>query len=276
MAQGDLMTLPALKAHLGVQSSADDVLLASLITQISRAICNYLNRSFIWPKDVLDVYDGNGRRKIQLRQWPVISIASVVVEGRSIAPTAPPAPGVVSGGVGWLLEGGDEEPAGAMQSLFLRGEVFPRGLQNVWVRYRAGYQISNEAQIVPAAAPFIVSVAAPFGAYACDCGAIYASGAPLDLVPANPLQGQYTLDGQGGYGFSTADANADISLSYGYVPADLAQCALEWAADRYRYRERIGMVSKSLGGQETASYRVVAMPDFVVQALRGFMRIISN
>ena len=39
MAQGDLITLTQLKAHLGVQSSADDLLLASLISQISRAIC---------------------------------------------------------------------------------------------------------------------------------------------------------------------------------------------------------------------------------------------
>lgn len=64
MAQGDLISLMQLKAHLGVQSNADDVLLASLISQISRAICTYLNRPFIWPRDVVDVFDGNGRDRI--------------------------------------------------------------------------------------------------------------------------------------------------------------------------------------------------------------------
>ncbi|MCW2317641.1 hypothetical protein M2322_003205 [Rhodoblastus acidophilus] len=60
MARGDLVTLGALKAHLGVQSSADDILLSSMISQISRAICTWLNRAFIWPRDVADMFDGNG------------------------------------------------------------------------------------------------------------------------------------------------------------------------------------------------------------------------
>ena len=61
MAQGDLLSLAQLKAHLGVQSNGDDVLLSSLISQISRAIASYLNRPFIWPRDVVDMFDGNGR-----------------------------------------------------------------------------------------------------------------------------------------------------------------------------------------------------------------------
>ncbi|WP_294538167.1 glycoside hydrolase TIM-barrel-like domain-containing protein [uncultured Rhodoblastus sp.] len=48
MARGDLVSLAQLKAHLGVQSSADDILLASMIGQISRAICTYINRPFVW------------------------------------------------------------------------------------------------------------------------------------------------------------------------------------------------------------------------------------
>ena len=68
----------------------------------------------------------------------------------------------------------------------------------------------------------------------------------------------------------------NLLLNYGYVPQDLAGCALEWAADRYRYRERIAMTSKSLGGQETAAFRIAAMPDYVVMALRSFARIIAN
>ena len=73
MAHGDLISLAKLKAHLGVQSTADDLPLASLISQISRAICTYLNRPFIWPRYVTDVFDGNGRDRIQLRHWPVVA-----------------------------------------------------------------------------------------------------------------------------------------------------------------------------------------------------------
>ncbi len=271
MAQGDLVSLVQLKAHLGVQSSADDALLAALISQISRAICTYVNRPFIWPRAVVDTFDGNGRSRIQLRHWPVISVASVTINTFPVF-----AAEAGSGGSGWLIEPGDDAPPGAMQMLMLSRELFPRGLQNVNVNYRAGYQVTNEAQTAPLAAPFAVAALQPYGAYVCDCGATYANGQSMTVVAANPAEGQYALDGIGGYIFSPADAGLNILLSYGYVPSDLANCALEWAADRYRYRERIAMTSKSLGGQETAAYCIAAMPEYVAMALRSFARMIAN
>jgi len=269
MARGDLVSLSALKAHLGVQSSADDILLSSMISQISRAICTWLNRAFLWPRDVTDIFDGNGRNRIQLRNWPVVSIASVIVDGQKI-------PQSTDGqSFGWMLEPGDEEPPGALQMLMLRGGVFARGWQNLAIAYRAGYQISEEPHTVPSSTPKILC-AQPHGPFAVDCGVAYASGAALTQVANNPAQGQYAVDALGDYVFSSSDAGAQILLNYGYVPYDLHACALEWAADRYRHRDRIGMTSKSLGGQETAAYRIAAMPDFVQQSLRNFGRIISN
>jgi hypothetical protein len=132
MARGDLVSLAQLKAHLGVQSSADDILLASMISQISRAICTYLNRPFVLPRDVVDMFDGNGRVKVQLRHWPVVSVASVSIDGRLI-PRA-----TSESDSGWILEAGADAPPGAMQMLMLRGGVFPRGWQNVSIAYRAG------------------------------------------------------------------------------------------------------------------------------------------
>jgi Phage gp6-like head-tail connector protein len=270
MARGDLVSLAQLKAHLGVQSSADDILLASMIGQISRAICTYLNRPFVWPRDVVDMFDGNGRVKMQLRHWPVVSIASVSVDGRLV----PPATSEFA--CGWTIEAGDDEPPGAMQMLMLRGAIFSRGWQNVSVAYRAGYQISGEACVAPGGASNFAVAAQPYGPYACDCGVSYANGPALACVAANPVQGQYALDGAGGYWFSKEDAGQNLLLNYGYVPQDLVACALEWAADRYRYRERIAMTSKSLGGQETAAFRIAAIPDYVLLSLRNFARIIAN
>jgi len=270
MAQGDLISLTQLKAHLGVQSSADDVLLAGQISQISRAICTYLNRPFVWPRDVVDVFDGNGRDRIQLRHWPVVAVTSVSIDGRCV----PQAATALS--AGWLIEAGDESPPGAMQKMMLQGGVFSRGWQNVSIAYRAGYQVVDEAQVAPVG-PCKIVAAQPYGSYACDCGVTYANGGQaLTWVAANPAQGQYALDGAGGYLTSAQDAGANLLLNYGYVPLDLANCAIEWAADRYRYRERIAMTSKSLGGQETTAFRISAMPEFVVMALRGFARVIAN
>ncbi len=270
MAQGDLISLAQLKAHLGVQSTGDDLVLASLISQISRAISTYLNRPFIWPRNVADVFDGNGRDRIQLRHWPVVAVTSVSIDGRGL-PQA-----LTETGDGWTIESGDDEPPGAMQMLMLRGGRFSRGWQNVTIAYRAGYQVRNEVAIAPSVAPLLIATNQPYGAYACDCGVTYANGQALDLVAANPSQGQYALDGAGGYWFSSADGGQNLLLNYGYVPLDLANCALEWAADRYRYRERIAMTSKSLGGQETTSFRITAVPEFVSMALRGFARVIAN
>jgi hypothetical protein len=270
MTQGDLVSLAQLKAHLGVQSSGDDILLGNLIKQISRAIRGYINRPIIWPRDVVDIVDGNGRTKLQLRNWPVISVSSVLVDGQSIPQALTPL------SAGWTLEAADDEPPGAMQTIFLRGSAFSRGWQNVAISYRAGYQVSNEACIAPASAPFVVNAVQPCGAYVCDAGVTYSDGVALTRVAANPAQGQYALDGLGGYFLSAADAGRALSLNYGFTPADLAGCALEWAADRYRYRERIGMTSKSLGGQETTAFRITAMPDYVATALRSYARVIAN
>ncbi len=270
MASGDLISLAQLKAHLGVQSNGDDIVLSALISQISRAIAAYLNRPFIWPRDVVDVFDGNGRDRIQLRHWPVVSVSSVSVNGLIVPPAATPQ------SAGWLLEASDLEPPGAMQQVILQGGVFQRGWQNVSIGYRAGYQVSEEKAIVPPTAPYFLQAAQPYGAFVCDMGVTYADGVALTGVAENPGQGQYALDGVGGYYFSAADAGQTLSLSYGYAPSDLALCALEWAADRYRHRERIAMTSKSLGGRETAAFRLTAMPDFVALALRNFARIIAN
>lgn len=272
MANGDLVRLTAAKAWLGVATSDDDALLASLISQISRAIYNSINRSFVLPRDVVESYDGHGRDALQLRNWPVGSIASVTIDGLAVPQAPGPAPAA-----GFVLEASDDEPPGAMQQIFLRGGYrFHKGRQNVVVAYRAGYEILGETRSVPLIAPFTLSAFTPYGVFAVDSGASYASGAGLICVASNPDAGQYTVDENGNYGFSAADASTGVTLSYGYIPADLSQCALEWVAERYRYKDRIGMASKSLGGQETASFRLEAVPPFVAQSLTNFRRIIAN
>jgi hypothetical protein len=277
MATGDLVQLATVKSWLGVTSAADDALLSSLISQISRAIYNYINRSFVLPANVTEAYDGSGRESLILRNWPVGAIGAVVVDGKPI----PPAPLMVAGvhpAPGYVLEQADDQPPGAMQQLFLRGPYrFHKGRQNVVVTYRSGYEIVSETQSVPMQAPFQLTAFSPYGVFAEDTGVAYANGAALKAVAANPTGGQYTVDPTSGtYGFSAADAGATLSISYGYIPADLAQCALEWVADRYRYKDRIGVSSRSLGGQETTSYQNRPVPDFVAASLVNFRRIIAN
>ena len=70
-----------------------------------------------------------------------------------------------------------------------------------------------------------------------------------------------------------ADAGASVTISYGYVPQDLAQAATELGAARFRAAERIGLSSKSVGGQETISYDMSAIPAPIVALIQPYRRV---
>lgn len=269
----DLVSLADLKTWLDVAGTNDDPLLAQLITQISRAILNVLDRSSIFPSTYIETYDGGNEVSILLRQWPVNSILSCSVNGVAVPPSSPLVSGC-GGETGFVLDPADIAPPGRMQRLSLRRRRFTFGVQNVTISYSAGYQVTAEAAVVPSQAPYNVAPLAPYGDWASDGGVTYASGLPLVAVAANPAAGQYVLT-NGVYTFAAGDAGASICITYGYVPADLAVCCMDWAAERYAYRSRVGQQSKSLGGQETMAFIVKDIPDFVARTLRPYRRIVT-
>ena len=269
-APSDLVTLADLKRWLLIASSDDDDVLTALVTATSRAVVSLLGRPALLPSVGTDVFDGADQGAVMLRRWPVTGVASCTVGGSSFGPAA-------SGTdtAGFLLDVADPAPPGRMQRLALRGARFCRGVQNVAVTYTAGYGIFGEAAIVPSAAPFTVMPAAPYGAFASDMGVAYANGGTMTSNGGGVLAaGQYAVE-TGIYTFAAADAGANVGLSYGYVPADLARACLEWAADRYSYRGRIGQASRSLGGQETTSFIVKDMPAVVATLLQPYRQVVT-
>lgn len=269
----DLASLADLKTWLDIGGNDDDALLARLITQISRALLNVLDRPSILPAIYVETYDGGGEASILLRQWPVNAVLSCCVNGEAIRLSSSLFDGA---GIpmGYVLDGPDAAPPGRMQRVSLWGRSFARGLQNVAISYSAGYQILGESAIVPANAPYAISALASYGEWACDCGVAYADGAPLAPVASSPTAGRYTF-ANGVYTFNEADAGALVRLSYGYIPADLAICCMDWVAERYAYRSRIGQQSKSLGGQETMAFLIKDIPDFVAATLGPYRRVVA-
>ena len=249
----DLTCLADCKAWLGLTSSADDPLIGELVTAVSQAIVADLGRSAILPLTCLETLDGGGESAIALRHWPISRLLSCTIDGVAVATSVAP------GYSGVVLDIADRAPPGQMQRLAFRGGTFPSGIQNIAVAYRAGYEILGEAAVVPTAAPYTLAVLQPYGAWRIDTG-------------VTGLGASYTAQA-GVYTFAPSDAGAAIALSYGYVPADLAQAALEWVADRYASRGRIGQSAKTLGGQETTSFIVKAMPDVVSRLLQPFRRV---
>ena len=275
----DLASLSAVKSWLSVTSSSDDALLGSLITAASRAIYAYLGRSSILPATYSEWYDGRGFYSLTLRRWPVISVASVVADGMNI-PAALNSP-LVTGcyqSPGFLLRPWDGQPPGRIGVVTLNRYRFRRGQNNIGVVYSSGYQVSGEAATVPVI-PYQVTAQAPYGPWASDMGVVYAStGLPLTPVAASPGVGQYVVNASTGvYTFNSADSGASVKLSYGFIPQSLVQACVETVAERYRYRDRVGQRSKSIGGQETVSFDLgrpgSGMSDFALGLLAPYRQV---
>jgi hypothetical protein len=158
---------------------------------------------------------------------------------------------------------------GAQQRLMLFGYVFPRQRAGVRVTYTAGYRTLREAHQVPASGPYTVD---PALTWISDLGVTYANGTALAYVAGAPAAGQYTLAGAL-YSFAAADAGASVLISYSSVPADVDQAVVEMAAEAYKRKDRLGIVSQSVGGQETVSYSQKEMSEVNRLALNPFRRV---
>jgi len=267
MTLNTLTTLSSVKSWAGVTTTNDDTVLTQLIGDASRFILSYLQRPTLFQYLFSDVYDGTGGRRIIVRHWPVISVALVTVDDI----TVPALSGIP--GTGFVLEPWDGFPPGRPQAVSLRGYEYCRGFSNVNITYTAGFVIQNEPQTVPASGSYTVNVNAPQGAWGADQGVTYANGTALTAVVSSPSHGQYTVSA-GTYTFASADANAAVLISYSYVPSDVGHACMELVGERYRYKNRIGEVSKSLGGQETMAFSQKDIPDFIRTLLQPYKRVI--
>lgn len=289
MAASDLAQLADVKAWLAGSSgigAADDAVLARLTTDVSGLIYAYLGRPWLIPQQVTERYDGNGKPRLYLRNYPALSIASLAIGDLSIP--AAPIPGAgVAWQAGYLLNPWNGAPPGAVAALDLRGHSFCCGRQNIVVTYTAGYQVSGEAAMVPSApGPYTVAPAQPYGPWAADAGVTYADGTALTKVASAPEQGQYTVAVTNGadanpptwsvaYGFSAADAGAGVLIAYGFIPAAINNAAIEWVAERVRYSAHIGQSSQAVQGQMTTAYSLKGMPDFIRVSLDPYRNVVS-
>jgi len=275
MAASDLAVLADVKTWLAGSSgigSTDDALLARLITDVSGAIAAYLGRPALMPRTLNERLNGNGRKRLFLSHYPVLQVTSLVIDNVAVEAATAPADGAPQPR-GYLLEPWDGLPPGRPQALDLFQAVFRQGRQNVIADYSAGYAVGNEAATVPAAPGlYNVSAAAPFGPWASDVGVTYADGAALAAVTGTPGAGQYNVSA-GIYTFAAADAGAAVLISYGFIPAAINNACIEWVAERYRYRTRIGQSAQTVAGQQTASYSLKDIPDFIRASLDPYRRV---
>lgn len=268
MAAGSLLaTLPQVKEYLALVEDTSDGLLQRMIRGASAHILNYCNRSTIALTEYSEVYDGYGNSFMVLRNNPVYSIEALSFAGTSIS--AATGDGFTTPyNNGFVVDPSYDVGVGA-QRLNLYGWAFPRLRASVSVRYKAGYVLADEAHTVPSATPFVVTTDYTWTG---DVGVKYADGTLFVKVASAPAQGEYSVT-DGVYTFNELDADVEVLITYGYVPADLNEAAVMMVGERYKYMERIGVVSKSLGGQETVSFSQKSMPEYVKDALIPYINV---
>ena len=131
----DLTTLAAVKQWLYTNApdavpAATDALLSVLITACSVFVQNEINRT-IASTAYTETRNGQGGSVIITKQYPILSVASVTVDGQSIQARGALTPTTTGNGA----------PSYAFDdiSIALIGCGFTRGFQNVIFSYTAGY-----------------------------------------------------------------------------------------------------------------------------------------
>ncbi len=266
----DLTTVARVKEWVGIPAdkTESEPLIARLISAVSRAILNYLNRPNLAKATYVRSFSGVGNTSVMLKDFPVTSINALMVGGVNI-PAA-----VNQTSLGYVFPAWDGYCPGGSQLLMLRGYSFPVGQLNATIEYVAGYFVEAEEHRIPDVTEFDVAVDAEQGKWSSDLGVVYeADGAAFIKVDEDPDEGEYSVE-DGVYTFNELDADVLVLISYNYVPADIENACIEIVGERFRAKDRIGVNSKTLAGQETISYTTADMNRFTRMALDPYKRVV--
>lgn len=220
-----------------------DPLVQRLISAASIYMQSWMNIT-VASQAYFEARSGQGATTMMLANHPVTGVSVVTVNGQAI-PARPP----LQSSSQFITQNFGNVPFGFVfdqYRVMLSGGCFTRGFQNISFAYRAGYLVANEAQTIPASAPYTLQGLAHWAAS--DAGVTYANGTPLVPVLAPSGAGSYSF-ADTVYTFDPADAGMPVLLSYGFVPADLEQAAVDMIGDWFRYRDRIGKVSEAIEAQ---------------------------
>lgn len=257
----------ALAAYVGgAYVEVSQPLVQRLISSCSAFIQNWMNRT-VASTTYTQTFNGQDMPTMMLPEYPVTAIGGVAVDG--LALSARPAltyPATYSNGSGYTFQ--------ETGQLALSGYLFTRGYNNVTVTWDAGYLKADEAHTVPATAPYTVDTD---HWNAGDRGVTYADGTALVKVTSAPAQGEYSV-ADSVYTFAAADASAAVLISYGIVPYDIEQACIDTLGDWFKYRERIGTLSKSIEGQSVSytNFTNTGLPSRAKDVLMQYRKVFPS
>lgn len=262
-ATGNLTVPSSVALWLPNISSPQPGVIPQLIQSMSGLILQELNRGPIYSHIYTRTFDGLGNMQIVLPDYPVTEIISVQVGQTLIPPSILPASGSQqpqgsNPGYGYRFVPWSRNLPGENAVLDFVGGFFPLGTQNIIVTYKAGYSAVTAPTAIPDT-PYQIPAQQQRGIWCADNGVTYNDGTPLTAVifPIVPAHGQYNpplADNGGLYTFSVDDIGVEVIITSSFVPAVLTEACNQMIAERLSYRNRVGEISKSLGGQETIRY----------------------
>lgn len=266
MTAPNLTTLARVKSWLGISTTTDDTLLSQLISAASRFVYGHINMPTVAVTSYAERRDGHSNYWITPHEWPLISVESIQYAGYSITAEATGNPL----NNGYSLQSPNVGPT----RISVHGyPPFPQGKNTVLLNYTAGFKITDEEQTVPASSEYTISVDQ---VWAGNISVKDSGDNILTEVASGPASGEYSVSSTGVYTFNAAQAGEARYISYSYVPADLAQAVTELVGATYQSKDRIGIRSKSLGGQETISYFQNEITPHMALLLQPYMRVVPR
>lgn len=254
----DLTTVIAMKQFLGITSSNQDALFASLIARESRAIERFTSRTFPFVERTRKRLDGTGTSMLMLPDSPLIEVSELSISGVDVQPATGTRPGFVHDDTTVYLAGGAK---------------FPYARQVVTASWRAGYQAEETVEVPaptgnePTVDITIVSPGSPavVNSITDDTGVIFAETANA------PAPGEFRFT-RPAITFNASDAGKTVIVDMYYVPGDIEQACIEMIAVDIKQRDTIGIRSKTLA-QETVVYDNNSMPPSAKQLLEPYRRM---
>lgn len=261
----NLASLAQVKEYIGINSTSTsaDELLNRLIASASRFIYSKIDIDTVIPTDYVETRDSYGHKWIQPYNWPILSVTSIAYSGFTITNLLTELPRQQ----GYTI---NQPDTGVGRLTIHNYPGPPQGKDLIVLTYRAGFQIDDESQTIPAMSEYTVTT--DF-LWVSDAGVTLDDGTALTKVTSAPADGEYSVSDDGTYTFNAAQAGEGVLISYGYVPADLNQAVVELVAGTYAEKDRLNVRSKSLGGQETVSYFQNQMTPAIMMLIGPYERV---
>jgi hypothetical protein len=162
---------------------------------------------------------------------------------------------------------GDER--GGPQALDLQGYIFREGVPSL-IAYESGFETSQSSEIPDT--PFQITPTND-GCWSNDLG-VTIDGVDAIKVSSSPSTGEYFVDDWGTYTFSDADKTKTAVMSYSFTPSAVSFSATETVAEWFKRKDRIGLLSKTLGGQETMVFSTADMSQSSKATLQAYRNVI--